>query len=73
MGSCGGRAPVTETSADTAAEAIGQGEMILGIDEELIQEALAFVADVAVVLLVEALGKDSVGKLSLVAPVVCAG
>lgn len=44
--------------------------MVLGIGEEFVEEPLRLVADVAVVLLVEALGEDGVGKFALVAPVV---
>ena len=43
--------------------------MVLRVDEELVEEALGFVGNIAVVLLVEAGCEDSVGKFALVTPV----
>jgi len=61
---------VSKTSTDAAAETIGKSEVVLGINEKFVQKSLGFVADIAVVLLVEALGQDSVGELALVSPVI---
>ena len=44
--------------------------MVLGINQELVHEALGLVADVAIVFGIEAGSQDSVGELALVAPVV---
>ena len=63
-------AAIAETSADTAAKSIGEGKVVLGILEKLEHESLDFVADIAVVFLVEALGQNSVREFALVAPVV---
>jgi hypothetical protein len=63
-------ASVAETGRDAAAETIGQGEVILGVDQELVEEAFGLVGDVAVVFRVEAGGQDGVCELALVPPMV---
>lgn len=68
VGGSGFGGAITKTGGDTAAESIGECEMVLGIDKELVEEALGFVGDVAVVLLVEASCEDGVGELALVSP-----
>jgi hypothetical protein len=62
---------VAKTSRDTTTESIGEREVILGIGEKLVHEALGLVGDVAVVFGVEAGGQDGVSELALIAPVVC--
>ena len=61
---------VAETRGDAAAEAVGEGEVVLRVEEEFVHEAGGFVADVAVVFAVEAGCEDRVGEFALVAPVV---
>jgi hypothetical protein len=65
------RRAIAETGSNAAAEAIGEREMILGVNEKLVEEAFGLVGDVAVVLLVEASCEDGVGKFALVTPVLC--
>lgn len=64
------RSTISKTSADATAETIRQGEVILGVHEEFVQESLGLVTDIAIILLVEALGKDGVGEFALVSPVI---
>jgi hypothetical protein len=66
-----GGAAISKAGTDTATEPIGEGKVILGINKKLIEESFGLVADITVVFLVEALRQNCVGKLALVAPVVC--
>ena len=59
---------IAKTSRDTTAEAVGKREVVFGVDQELIEESLGFVRDVAVVLLVEAGCEDGVGEFALITP-----
>lgn len=61
---------IAETGTDATTETIGESKVVLGILEKLEEESLGLVADVTIVLLVEAGGQDGVGEFSLVAPVV---
>ena len=59
---------IAQTSRDPSAEAVGECEVVFGVDQELIEESLGFVGDVTVVLLVKASSQDGVGESTLVTP-----